>query len=414
MTIHLSMNPLGVLAQTAPAPLSKTPQPLITPQILSTGLPSPSPSPTVSPPSTIVAPLQRINDVPAEVGLDSLLAEKPLMNHVPGLVRAIDHSLRYLQSDASAADYLRLRIPGVTRDRVRRSLKRFRTLLLKAETPQQLQASVRQEFEFYTATGKDGQGTVDFTGYFEPVYAASYKPTPEFRYPIYRQPGNFARWPKPHPTRADLEGKDGLQGNKGLLKGSELVWLKDRLDAFLIQVQGSAQLRFEDGSKMTIGYAGNTQYPYVGIGRELVKDGKLKLEELSLPKVVGYFQQHPAELDEYLPRNQRFVFFRNTQGSPAIGSLGVPVTAERSIATDKKLMPPGALAIIQTQVPNAKLEQESVGRFVLDQDTGGAIIGPGRVDIFMGTGDLARDRAGLIHSTGKLYYLLLKDDRKGR
>ncbi|OUC16662.1 MAG: murein transglycosylase [Alkalinema sp. CACIAM 70d] len=387
----------------------------MTPQIpFSAGAPSPSPLPTISSPSTIVAPLQRTPEVPAEVGSDSLLAEKPMMSHVPGLVRAIDHSLSYLQSDASAADYLRLRIPGVTRDRVRRSLKRFRTLLLTAETPQQLQASVRKEFEFYTATGKDGQGTVDFTGYFEPVYAASYKPTPEFRYPIYRQPSNFARWPKPHPTRAELEGRDGLQGDKGLLKGSELVWLKDRLDAFLIQVQGSAQLRFADGSKMTIGYAAHTQHPYVGIGRELVKDGKLKLEELSLPKVIAYFQQRPAELDEYLPRNQRFIFFRNTQGSPALGSLGVPVTAERSIATDKKLMPPGALAIIQTQLPNAKLEPESVNRFVLDQDTGGAVIGPGRVDIFMGTGDLARDRAGLIHSTGKLYYLLLKDDRKGR
>ncbi|MBD2328315.1 MltA domain-containing protein [Alkalinema sp. FACHB-956] len=366
---------------------------------------TPAPSPV---------PLRRTQEVPAEASLDSLLAEKPIMSQVPGLIRSIDHSLRYLQSDASAADYLRLRIPGITRDRVKRSLQRFRALLLAAETPQQLQASVRKEFEFYTTVGKDGQGTVDFTGYFEPVYPASRTPTAEFRYPIYQRPRTFAQWPKPHPSRAELEGKDGLQGSKGLLKGSELVWLRDRLDAFLIQVQGSAQLRFADGSKMTIGYAGHTQHPYVGIGRELVKDGKLKLEELSLPKVVAYFQQRPEALDEYLPRNQRFVFFKNTEGSPALGSLGVPVTAERSIATDKKLMPPGALAIIQTQLPNAKLQQESVSRFVLDQDTGGAIIGPGRVDIFMGTGDGARDRAGLIHSTGKLYYLLLKDDRKGR
>jgi len=95
-----------------------------------------------------------------------------------------------------------------------------------------------------------------------------------------------------------------------------------------------------------------------------------------------------------------------------MGSLGVPVTAERSIATDKSLMPPGAIALIQTQLPilnaNKFLEQRPVSRFVLDQDTGGAIIGAGRVDIFMGTGKEAGDRAGLVNATGQLYYLLLK------
>jgi membrane-bound lytic murein transglycosylase A len=163
---------------------------------------------------------------------------------------------------------------------------------------------------------------------------------------------------------------------------------------------------------MTIGYAGNTDYPYVGIGRELVKAGKIKPEELTLPAVVQYFKDHPDELDVYLPKNQRFVFFQPTGGSPATGSLGVPVLPERSIATDKSLFPPGALAVIQTQIPvqtaPGKLESQLVTRYVLDQDTGGAIKGAGRVDIFMGTGTLAGDRAGLINAPGQLYYLLLK------
>ena len=188
--------------------------------------------------------------------------------------------------------------------------------------------------------------------------------------------------------------------------------MRDRLEAFLVQVQGSARLRLTDGTTMTVGVAGLTDQPYTGIGRELVKDGKLKLEDLNLPSIVRHFKQNPADLNVYLPRNQRFVFFRDTQGAPALGSLNVPVTAGRSIATDKSLMPPGALALFQTQLPirNAKgqLVQRSVSRYVLDQDTGGAIIGAGRVDIFMGTGQQAGEKAGFVNSNGQLYYLLLK------
>jgi membrane-bound lytic murein transglycosylase A len=168
-----------------------------------------------------------------------------------------------------------------------------------------------------------------------------------------------------------------------------------------------------DGSLMTLGVAGKTSYPYVSIGRELVKDGKLPLEGLTLPVLIDYFQASPAELDQYLPRNQRFIFFRETHGSPAMGSIGVPVTAERSIATDKSLMPPGALALINAPIPysnaSGQLETQMVSRYVLDQDTGGAIQGAGRVDIFMGTGPRAGDRAGLIGGTGELYYPLLKE-----
>ncbi|NET40166.1 MAG: murein transglycosylase, partial [Cyanothece sp. SIO1E1] len=141
--------------------------------------------------------------------------------------------------------------------------------------------------------------------------------------------------------------------------------------------------------------------------------GIFSLEALTLPKLIAYFCQHPDQLNHYLPLNQRFVFFQSTHGAPAQGSLSVPVTAERSIATDKSLMPPGALALVQIQIPVASTHNEwhyaSVNRYVLDQDTGGAITGPGRVDLFMGTGVQAGVRAGLINSTGRLYYLLLKD-----
>lgn len=348
--------------------------------------------------------------------LESLGIDEQLWNAASdrtALVTAIDHSLSYLETDAAHTAYLEFAIPGISRDRVQRSLRRFRELVLTATSASALQTAIRREFVFYQSVGDDGLGTVSFTGYFEPTYVASRVRTDEFRYPLYRKPAALDRWSLPHPTRAQLEGEDG-QGGSELLQGLELVWLRDRLEAYLIQVQGSARLQMTDGSALTVGYAGRTDYPYVSIGRELVNDGKIAEANLSLPVVIQYLQSHPDELSDYLLRNNRVVFFRQTNGAPPTGSLGVPVTAERSIATDKSVFPPGALALIQTQIPTVNsegaLEPQTVSRFVLDQDTGGAIQGAGRVDIFMGSGTLAGDRAGLINHPGRLFYLLLRDE----
>lgn len=372
---------------------------------------------TISLPVVADVPLQPINLEADQVAPNSLGLDEQLWGHPgqPGdrraLLKSIDYSLRYLASDAAVNAYQRYPLTGVSRDSIRRSLVRFRQLVVRSRSPAQLQAAVNREFVFYKSVGKDNQGTVSFTGYFEPVYAASRQPSPEYRYPLYRLPTDFDSWKTPHPTRAQLEGEDGLGTNR--LRGRELVWLRDRLEAYLVQVQGSARLQMPDGKLMTIGVAGKTNYPYVSIGKELVKDGKFPLEGLTLPVVIDYFRNNPAELDRYLPRNQRFIFFQETHGAPAMGSIGVPVTPERSIATDKSLMPPGALALIVTSIPypnrSNQLEPRRVNRYVLDQDTGGAIQGAGRVDIFMGTGKQAGDRAGLITGTGELYYLLLKD-----
>jgi len=357
---------------------------------------------------------QDINCCQSErLGLDEQIwSQKGQPGDWRALLASIDHSLRYLHSPAAAAAYRRYPVSGVTRDRVRRSLVRFRQLILSSRSPAELQAAVSREFDFYQSTGKDGKGNVVFTAYYEPIYTASRVPTAEYRYPLYRLPPNFASWPKPHPTRTQLEGKDGMLGSQSRLQGLEMVWLRDRLEAFLVQIQGSARLQLTDGSRMSIGFAGKTKYPYTSIGRELARDGKLPLDGLTLPVMLRYFSQYPAELSNYLPRNRGFVFFRETYGAPATGCLGVPVTAERSIATDKSLMPPGALALIHTQIPfpniMGEMEYDTVSRYVLDQDTGSAIKGPGRVDYFMGTGKVAGDRAGVTGGKGQLYYLLLK------
>jgi membrane-bound lytic murein transglycosylase A len=350
---------------------------------------------------------------PELLGLDEQIwGENGQAGDWRSLLRSIDHSLKYIQSPAAVKAYSRYPIKGITRDRVWRSLVRFRQLVVQSRTPAELQAAVRREFDFYQSSGGNGRGEVLFTAYYEPIYLASRVPTAEFRYPLYRLPPDFSKWRKPHPTRLQLEGKDGLSGAENRLRGLEIVWLRDRLEAFLVQIQGSARLMLPDGKMISLGYAGRTAYPYISLGKELAKDGKLPLAGLTVPVMRDYFRKYPQELNNYIPRVHSFVFFRETHGAPAIGSLGVPVTAERSIATDKSLMPPGALALMQTSLPFKRdfgqIEYRSVSRYVLDQDTGSAIKGAGRVDYFMGTGPNAGDRAGVTGSRGQLYYLLLK------
>ncbi|MFN6513323.1 MAG: murein transglycosylase A [Nostoc sp. CreGUA01] len=344
---------------------------------------------------------------------DQLWGQRGKTGDRQALLASIDNSLRYLATDKAIATYQNYPIKEITLDRVRRSLVRFRQLVVNSKSPAQLQAAVRREFVFYQSVGNDGKGTVKFTAYYEPIYTASRVRTATYKYPLYRLPSDFNQWSKPHPKRIDLEGKDGLLGNKSQLRGLEILWFRDRLDAYMIHIQGSAQIKLTNGKTTSVGYAGGTDYPWTSIGKELAKDGKLPLEGLTMPRLISYFQQKPQELNNYLPRWERFIFFQETNGRPATGSIHVPVTAERSIATDKSLMPPGALALIYNSFPypasGGKLERRAVSRFVLDQDTGSAIKGPGRVDYFMGSGKLAGDRAGITGGNGSLYYLLLKE-----
>ncbi|MEM1392765.1 MAG: MltA domain-containing protein [Cyanobacteria bacterium P01_D01_bin.116] len=328
------------------------------------------------------------------------------------LLTAIDYSLSYLQTTEAKTAYQKYIVPEITQEKVEKSLKRFRELVVNSQNAEELQEAVNKEFVFYKSIGSDNQGNILFTGYYKPIYQASRKQTAEYRYPVYRLPDDFKTWSKPHPTRLELEGADALQAEKGKLKGLELFWLKSRIDAFIAQVQGSAVLEFSDGTTTSINYAGNTDHEYVSLGKELIKDGKLEQEGITLEKVINYLEENPESQNQYLPRNPRFIFFKDTKDASAIGSLNLPVTPERSIATDKSLMPPGALAIIRAPFPfinQGKIEQRLVSRYVLDQDTGGAIKSPGRVDYYIGIGKEAGDRAGAIVNKGELYYPLLKN-----
>ncbi|MBW4513425.1 MAG: murein transglycosylase A [Scytonematopsis contorta HA4267-MV1] len=401
---------LSVIAQVPDLPPIPVPvhPPDVPPQ------PEPTPNVEVTPPLRLVRVESSCPQLSRCLGWDEQLfwGHKGSPADRKALLASIDNSLRYLETPTAARVYSNYPIREITLDRVRRSLVRFRQLVVRSRTPAQLQAAVRREFAFYQSIGNDGRGTVKYTAYYEPVYRASRVRTAEYKYPLYSLPPDLEQWAKPHPTRLQLEGADGLLGDRSPLRGREIFWFRNRFDAYMIHIQGSAQLRLADGSKTSVGYAGATDYPWTSIGRELLKDGKVSQTDLTMPGIIRFFNRNPQEMDNYLPRWERFIFFRDKIGEPARGSIGVPVTAERSIATDKSLMPPGALALVNTRLPyptgRGQLEYRQVNRFVLDQDTGSAIRGPGRVDYFKGTGDSAGDRAGVTGGNGTLFYLLLK------
>lgn len=332
----------------------------------------------------------------------SLWTEKKLLQD------SLAHSLQYLRAEKSNSDYKKLANEEITHDRVLRSVERFSELLESSNSYDELAVSLSEEFLLV----KPQQGTsfqpVKFTGYFQPTYEASLTKQGRFIYPIYAEPPDFSTWPKPHPKRVYLEGYSGLGNPHSPLKGKELAYLGSRWEAFMIHVQGSAVLRLADGGEMAVGFSSATDYPFRGVSRAFLEQYKVAWHKLG-----SFFQKNPALLDDILSRNNRYIFFKANPHPLPIGSLGVPVVAERSIATDKSLMPPGALSVVHARLPylqaNGNIQMRPGLRFVLDQDTGSAIKGSARVDIFMGTGPEAQKKANAVYSLGDLYYLLLKD-----
>ncbi len=331
-----------------------------------------------------------------------------------GLRDAIAHSLNYLAKPSSRAHFP---YGTISHARTVASLEAMDDLLAAGLTCEQLNVELRRRFEVYTSVGWNGRGTVLFTGYYTPIFAASPERTDRFRYPLYRPPEGLAKGPDGEilgvrlingqivdlPSRADLPGS-------GLLVGRELVWLADPFEAYIAHVQGSACLRLTGGSMMTVGYAASNGHPYRSVAKALVDDGRIPAEQMSLAAMIDYFDRHPGQVDAYIDRNPRFIFFEPSQGAPR-GSLNEPVTPMRTIATDKSVYPRAALAFVQAALPTpvgGRIVQLPYSGFALDQDTGGAIRAAGRCDIYMGIGDDAGRRAGRTQTEGRLYYLFLK------
>ncbi|HXE52534.1 MAG TPA: MltA domain-containing protein, partial [Tepidisphaeraceae bacterium] len=302
------------------------------------------------------------------------------------------------------------------------SVRAFRQLLDQAPfntTSEAINQLIKDRFVVYQSVGapKPGDqgytGEVLFTGYFTPTYDASLTQGGPYQYPLYKRPADLLTDESgeragrktdsgivPYYARQDIEGGR-------LLAGTELVWLTSRWNAYVVTVQGSGRLRLPDGRIMEVGYAGTNGYPYTSPGRQMVKDGLIPQDQLSFETMRAYFQAHPEAMDKYLWMNQRTTFFAETHGGP-FGSLNVPVTAFASIATDKSVYPPGMVAFVDA--PTSYASQSLSGRFMLDQDRGGAIRSAGRCDIYMGIGQGAEQMSGHQLSAGRLYYLFLRPE----
>lgn len=327
------------------------------------------------------------------------------------MITAIDGTLDYFRKPSSRQWFPYL---DITHERSIRSLDEFRRVLLEAQSPEDLDARVRDRFEVYRSKGWDGSGAVLYTGYCQPIYDARPERTGEFVYPLYAMPTELVKdefgtplgWDSggglgTSPTRADFDG--GLLEGRGL----ELYWLRDKLEAYIVHVQGSAKLRLADGELRSIGYAGKTEHEYVGLGVSLVEDGKVERGRLNLFAIKDYFKAHPDQLEEYLNRNASYVFFTESSGGP-YGSMNIQVTPYRTLATDKKVFPRGGVTFAQTVVPDLNGRMAPHTKFGVDQDTGGAIRSAGRADIFLGTGPEAERIAGGTYAEGTLHYIYVK------
>ncbi len=321
-----------------------------------------------------------------------------------GLRKSVAHSLAYLKTPTSKQFYP---LGPITHERVVASLEKFLDLLDQSDTPEKLNDLIARNFDVYRSIGCDDDGTVLFTGYYSPIFEGSRQRTDRFKFPLYKLPKGIEKDRYGEVIGGPWKERKDIEGDVGLV-GSELVWLEDRFEAYVLSVQGSGFIRLPNGELYEIGYAGNNGHDYTPIGHMLVSDGHIDKHKLSLATMIKYFKDHPEDMDKYLFANKRYIFFKDVGGGP-FGCLGQPVTSEFSVATDKDIFPRGALAFVDTNAPNGEQRRTSFRSFVLDQDRGAAIRAPGRCDIYMGVGEEAGKKAGWTYSEGHLYYLLCKD-----
>jgi membrane-bound lytic murein transglycosylase A len=213
----------------------------------------------------------------------------------------------------------------------------------------------------------------------------------------------------PYPDRARLRQVRRLN-----TIAPPIAWLRDEVDLFILQIQGSGKIAFTDGKILNAGFDGSNGCPYRSVGRLLIDQGKIKPKDMSMQAIRSYLRDHPGEAESIMNHNPRYIFFKKAQAGP-FGALGQPLTAMRSIAVDRSLFPSAALAFITTEVPNVGLNGKILNRknyagFALAQDAGSAIKGPGRVDLFWGSGFQAEKSAGKLKNQGRLYFLVLKPD----
>lgn len=296
-----------------------------------------------------------------------------------------------------------------------------------AKLPRNDRPAARRFFEtrfqpFSVRNNKNPLGL--FTGYYEPLLHGSRKRGGQYTVPFYTRPPELVMVDLGR-FREDLKGKriagkiedgnlvpypDRKEIDAGALAGRklEIVWVDDPIDAFFLHVQGSGRVQLAEGGELRLGYAAQNGHPYTAIGRELIDRGAIPRDQVSLQTIRAWLEAHPGEAREVMEKNASYVFFQKLQGEGPLGAQGVPLTPGRSLAVDLKFMPLGVPVWLLSGVPSPR-EGEPDGRLhrlLITQDTGGAIRGPVRGDVFWGFGEEAEAIAGRMKHRGKLWVLL--------
>lgn len=273
------------------------------------------------------------------------------------------------------------------------------SLCAVAQSEQRLHTNATAFFELFfrpvlIEDGKDGL----FTGYFEPELSGSLAPSARYRYPLYRMPpeaGNGTVWL----SRAEIETTEIMRG-----RGLEIVWVDDPVELFFLQIQGSGRVKLPDGRSIRVGYGGANGQPYRSIGAELIRRGIFEPHQVSAEVIKNWVRRNPQEGLELLRHNPSYVFFREVSHVPAdqgpLGAMNRSVTELRTIAVDPAFTPLGTPVWIE------KDGATPMRRLMIAQDTGSAIKGAQRADVFFGTGDAAGLAAGQLRDPGRMVVLL--------
>lgn len=296
---------------------------------------------------------------------------------------------------------------------------------VKPDNAEAIQAYWQQHFNVYATQQVDGAQQGLITGYYQPVLKGARAASERYPVPLYKVPADLITvnlgnlFPElkykrvrgrvqgqtliPYYTRAEIEQ---LQSP---LTGNELVWVDDAVEAFFLQVQGSGIIELENGERVPVGYADQNGHPYQSIGKLLVERGELAASEASMQGIKTWGEQHPDQLQELLNANPSYVFFKFLPaGLPGpLGALGVPLTAARSVAVDPYYIPLGAPVYLSTTYPYPNTDKP-LQQLMMAQDTGGAIKGGVRADVYWGEGEAAGKLAGAMRQQGQLWVWLPK------
>jgi membrane-bound lytic murein transglycosylase A len=329
---------------------------------------------------------------------------------------AVDRSINYYENAGRDKVY-RIADELIGAQQLKETLKAFREILHGTDNNADLRKKVAAEFNVYRVNDSSIPGNVLFTGYYEPLLEGSLERTEKYKYPLYRVPPDLIKNENkigrvsdgkfvPYYSRYEIDVEGVLKG-----KNLELIWVDDPVELFSLQIQGSGKIKLEDGTILTVGYAQTNGRPFRSITKFMLEGGKINSSEASY-RYTFLKGKSDKEIYDILSYNERYIFFRFLDKEP-VGSLGEPVTPGRSIATDPEFFPEGALAFIHLRKPVFDAEghvKEIVdfSRFVLSQDKGSAIEGPGRVDLFCGFGANAEYTAGTLKEKGELYLLIKK------